>query len=67
MTTPAPKNGCFNRAPYKATNDLRDLNGRVVTSIPFRMAQDCQFTKTELGQADAKCVGCSWRQENPKQ
>lgn len=63
MTTPAPKNGCFNRAPYKTTNDLRDLNGHVVTSIPFRMAPDCQYTLSSLGQADQRCVDCSWRRD----
>jgi hypothetical protein len=27
------------------------------------MATDCQYTHTALGQADARCHGCSWRHE----
>jgi hypothetical protein len=25
------------------------------------MARDCQYTKTELGRKDERCVGCKWR------
>jgi hypothetical protein len=31
---------------------------------PFRMARECQFTLTELGQTDAKCAGCKWKVEH---
>lgn len=63
MTVQAAKNGCFDRAPYKPTIDLMDHHGRMVTSFPFRMARDCQFTLTDLGQADNRCTGCKWRKE----
>lgn len=59
--TPAPVNGCHNRPPYKPVVELRDLDGRLVTAFPFRMRQDCAYTHTDLGQADPRCRGCSWR------
>lgn len=59
--TPAPVNGCHNRQPYKPMVELRDLDGRVVTAFPFRMRSDCAYTHSELGQADPRCRGCSWR------
>lgn len=43
------KYGCHNRAPYKE---------------PHCMSPNCEYTKTELGQADARCVGCKWREQN---
>jgi hypothetical protein len=29
-----------------------------VEQAPFRMAPDCQYTKTELGKTDERCMGC---------
>ena len=58
-----PRNGCHNRAPFKDAVELRDHHGRLVESFPFRMATDCQYTKSDLGQADTLCQGCRWRQE----
>lgn len=58
-----PSNGCHNRAPFKASTELRDHYGRLVTSWPFRMASDCQYTLSDLGQADKACHGCCWRRE----
>jgi len=29
-----------------------------MASSPFRMAQACQYTLTELGQIDESCSGC---------
>lgn len=66
MTTPAPVHGCSNRAPYKKVTELRDHHGRLIASWPFRMAETCQYTLSELGQADKRCVGCRWRQEPGK-
>lgn len=43
------KYGCHNRAPYKE---------------PHRMSPNCEYTKTDLGKADARCVGCKWREQN---
>ncbi len=63
MTTPAPLNGCHNREPYKPNTVLRDHHYRVVDSWPFRMAETCQYTKSDLGQKDQRCLGCRWRQE----
>lgn len=63
MTTPAPVHGCSNRPPYKRTTELRDHHGRLVSAFPFRMAMDCQYTLSDLGQKDARCHGCRWRSE----
>ena len=55
-----PSNGCHNRAPFKASTELRDHHGRLVTSWPFRMASDCQY-QVELADvrvgADARIGG----------
>ena len=58
--------GCYNREPYKDMVTLPRTPVQIhlslpVTCVPFRMARDCQYTLTKLGQADARCVGCSWR------
>lgn len=29
--------------------------------VPFRMSPACQYTHTQLGQADARCSGCRHR------
>lgn len=59
-------NGCHNRAPYKEYVVVQDgwtQKGeiRYLISIPFPMTTDCQYTLSELGQKDEKCVGCKWR------
>ena len=46
------KYGCHNRAPYKE---------------PIRMSPVCEYTKTDLGQADARCDGCKWREKKMKE
>jgi hypothetical protein len=58
-------NGCYNREPYKAEvmvqNGWTDEQTRRMIAIPFTMTTDCQYTLSELGQKDEKCVGCKWR------
>lgn len=61
--------GCHNRPPFRAVLPVQDgwfLDGvtRVPRMVPapFRMATDCQYTKTALGQADKGCVGCKHRE-----
>lgn len=49
-------NGCHNRAPFLTVVSLRGGH-----SFPFRMATDCQYTLSALGQADPRCAGCRWR------
>ncbi len=68
-------NACHSRKPYRATTIVQDgwtppmgsLYGGArhpkVVGVPFRMAQDCQYTKSDLGQADKGCIGCPWREE----
>ena len=68
MTGQPKKNGCHNRAPYKSFLPVQDgwyMDGHSRTprmvSVPFRMDPNCNYTHTELGQADARCLGCRWR------
>ena len=60
--------GCHNRREYKPKVIVQDgwwMDGPSRTakmvSTPFRMSGDCQYTKTDLGQADAGCHGCRHR------
>lgn len=66
--------GCHNREPHKRTlmvqdgyHEYRDehIAARVplMIEVPFRMSQHCNYTSTELGKADTRCVGCKWRKE----
>ena len=48
--------GCFNRQPLHNP----DWPGR--EPIPFRMEPDCQYTKSDFGQADKGCDGCKHKQ-----
>jgi hypothetical protein len=34
-----------------------------MVATPFRMSQLCEYRHTDLGKADARCVGCKWREE----
>ena len=66
-------NGCHNRRPFQQWVDVQagwlnqelslDYKTRVpnMDAVPFRMATDCQYTLTELGQQDKGCEGCKWR------
>ncbi len=58
---PARPNGCYNRAPFLPIVAMPDGH-----SFPFRMAMDCQYTLSALGQADPRCVGCRWRANLPQ-
>jgi hypothetical protein len=42
-------------------NGWTDEQTRRMIAIPFTMTTDCQYTLSELGQKDEKCVGCKWR------
>lgn len=57
--------GCHNREPYREAQVLHGLSSRsglpVRVLVPNRMARDCQYTKTALGQKDKGCSGCKWR------
>lgn len=61
---------CHNRAPYARVLPAQSgwyLDGTTRTprmvAMPFRMSEECNFTTTELGQADKGCAGCKWRKE----
>lgn len=60
--------GCFNRPEFKHVFPAQDgwwLDNATrvakLTSVPFRMAKDCQYTLSQLGQADQRCTGCQWK------
>lgn len=66
----AKPNGCFNRKPFRSSFVAQDGNLRhdksmfkVYVEVPFRMAMDCRYTHTTLGQADPGCVGCKHKVE----
>ena len=57
--------GCYNRKAYKPYTVVQNgywLDGTSmipkVEKIPFRMTPDCQYTHTDLGKVDERCVGC---------
>lgn len=54
----SPHYGCHNRPPYIPVIELHDHHGALVSAWPHVMAKDCQFTHTDLGAVDARCVGC---------
>ena len=66
------KYGCFCRAPFQQVMPVQDgwnpnqHNSRMPRMIPtpFRMAQTCQFSLTELGKVDPLCMGCSQKEAN---
>jgi len=56
--------GCWNRTPFRGFLKVQSgwFNGkRVEATVDFRMSPDCQYTKTELGRKDERCIGCKWR------
>ena len=62
--------GCHNRPAFKRSHFAQDgwwIDGvqRIpkLTIVPFRMAEDCRYTLTDLGQADKVCQGCKHRKE----
>ena len=59
--------GCHNRAPFVEGTEAQDghyaSGPRRKVIVPFRMERECQFTLSELGQADTRCTGCTWRKE----
>ena len=68
MNTETYRNGCHNRKPFKEFVLVADgflMDGRThapqIVASPFRMARNCQYTKTTLGQADKGCTGCKWK------
>ena len=61
--------GCFDRPPYK---DLYTVHGisketglPVSTTIPFRMARDCQYSLNDQYD-DPNCKGCKHDQGRPQ-
>lgn len=69
--------GCHNRAPLKtealvqtgwqsmplSMNEWTYTRAPVLAHVPDEMSKDCKYTRTDLGQNDARCAGCRWRHE----
>ena len=65
--------GCHNREPFKAEMRTESIEvvwrdgtpsvAVVTRSWPNVFKQDCQYTLTDLGKTDPRCVGCKWRTE----
>lgn len=57
--------------PRRVAQDGWYLDGTTrvprLAAVPFRMSPECQYTQSELGQADPKCAGCRHRTDNPKE
>lgn len=70
--------GCHNRTPFADATVMQDgwatafdIHGNprrmaMYRMAPFRMARDCRYTHTTLGQADPRCTGCTHRTDNPE-
>ena len=62
--------GCHNRPAFKRSHFAQDgwwVDGvqriaKLVT-VPFKMAEECQYTLTDLGKADERCQGCKHRRD----
>ena len=64
------KYGCHNRKAYKTKLFVQNgwwVDGQTRTAkveqAEFRMAPDCQYTKTDLGQVDERCKGCKHKMD----
>ena len=62
---------CFDRPPFRTSYKAQDgywddglQRIPKLTSIPFRMNPDCQYTHTALGAADGRCVSCKHKTLN---
>lgn len=54
-------NGCWNRKDYKPEYRVWEMvdGQQKEVIIPFKNTVDCQYTLSNLGQKDEKCVGCN--------
>jgi hypothetical protein len=62
--------GCHNRKPFKTMMPAQNgwyMDGVTrtpkMTPVKFRMAAECQYTLSDLGQKDDRCTGCKHRKE----
>ena len=53
--------GCYNHPPYRAYYLPTGAPDTPAYRIPHVLSTACQYTHTDLGQADAGCVGCKHR------
>ena len=53
--------GCYSHPPYRAYYLPTGAPDTPAYRIPHVLTRDCQYTHTDLGQADAGCVGCKHR------
>jgi hypothetical protein len=59
---------CHNRAPFKRTLTVQDGykpdGTRHMIEVPFTMSPHCEYTTTELGRFDSRCVGCKHKAQS---
>ena len=62
--------GCHNRRDYRPRYFVQDgwwhdgsTRTARIAQVPHVMSIDCQYTKSDLGQADAQCHGCRHRKD----
>lgn len=53
------KNGCFDRKAFVSA--YLSAYGQVIKN--FSAGKPCEYTHSDLGQADKGCIGCKWRKE----
>jgi len=61
--------GCYDRKDFRKEVVVQDgwhwkggdEQTKKVVRVPFLMEKDCQYTLSELGQKDERCIGCKWR------
>lgn len=54
MTTPLPRNGCFDRKPLQPEYASRQFGHVIVNTA----TKDCQYSRTTR---DERCDGCVWK------
>ena len=59
MNTQIHRYGCHDRKPY--VDSYRSTGGGPEHDIPTFGKRKCQFTRSELGQADPRCNDCGWK------
>lgn len=51
----------YSQAGEDGGDTMRHIRVPNIVAIPFDNSRECNYTLSELGQADPKCVGCNWR------
>lgn len=65
--------GCYNRPPLKDAAQVQTgwqldpyehkYAVAVIATIPVPTTKECQYTLSDYGAVDTRCVGCKWKLE----